>query len=1183
MTSEAERLKASLEKAEAVLNGAQELLSKLGGEKERWDSQCRALDEELHMLPKLSLLAAAFNVYLGGSPEDERESQIQKWQKILNVQDAFLFQRFMKTESQLLQYKAEGLPADDLSIQNSIVILETSQVPLIIDPASQAVEWLKTHLQNQQATVEVTTLAHERFATTFELAVRFGKTLIVTEVDKVEPMLYPILRNDLMSAGPKKTVQVGDKQIDWQDSFRLYLVTRDTHIALPPDAKNLINEVNFAITRSGLEGQLLGVTIQHEKPELEEQKSKLLHQEEEYKMQLSGLEDTLLRDLAASETSLLENKALIDSLNQIKSKSVTIVQSLEESHSLQESIDRQRNSYRSFASVGSSLFFLIKSLPAVNHMYQFSLSVFLKLFNAALKENADQDALSSSTGEPHTLETRRRSGGDISDKIANLKSSLLRRTYFYVCRSLFKVDRLLFGMHMCHGLFPVAFEEKEWDLFMGRTVVPSGHRATKPPTWLDPDTLPAFNAFESQLPELLRDMSLDNHADDWYRWMRSKEPEAALPSACNAANKKFSPFQHLLITQTFRPDRVPHAMEQTVTKLLKLPTAQPPVLSLANVVDEESSNTEPILLVTTAGADPSQELQDLADKKVGREKFTALAMGGGQMETASKLLRECALQGSWLCLKNLHLVVAWLPQLEKEFNMLEPHESFRLWLTSEPHDKFPALLLSQSLKVTFEAPPGIKNNMMKTYTLWSHDFLRNLSPFPAQVLFILAWFHAILQERRNYIPQGWVKFHEFSTADLRCAADIIVANCSKDLPDWPTLYGLFENAIYGGRMDSNADVRILRTYLSGYFNNEMLGLGHNAKSIKDAAPPSKRTTQLSKGLSIPQSNQHDDFLKVIGNLSDVDGPQHFMLPANSDRLVQRMLAQKIVDNLNRIGSASVSSGGFNREQWAKQLEPVMHLWDALTKDRNKELTGDPPKSKPITPVTSFVAMELALAMKLVQKVAATMQEIKDVVSGHALLSSKLQQLAQCLAEGSVPLSWDKDWEGPEQISAWLKGIVNRTVALHTWLDLSQKDTLLKGKLRLNELFRPQTFLNALRQETAQKSGIALDELILDCQWGEGHVLPSAQLSIQIEGLNIQGVKFEHGKLVELSADSPSVNVAPVCNLAWVQTQQDFKHLVSCPAYFSGTREKHLCDLLVPCQGDHSRWILTGFALLIDPI
>ena len=109
-----------------------------------------------------------------------------------------------------------------------------------------------------------------------------------------------------------------------------------------------------------------------------------------------------------------------------------------------------------------------------------------------------------------------------------------------------------------------------------------------------------------------------------------------------------------------------------------------------------------------------------------------------------------------------------------------------------------------------------------------------------------------------------------------------------------------------------------------------------------------------------------------------------MLPANSDRLVQRMLAQKIVDNLNRIGSASVSSGGFNREQWAKQLEPVMHLWDALTKDRNKELTGDPPKSKPITPVTSFVAMELALAMKLVQKVRPAQMCVQTHPCTHAL-------------------------------------------------------------------------------------------------------------------------------------------------------------------------------------------------------
>jgi hypothetical protein len=33
-----------------------------------------------------------------------------------------------------------------------------------------------------------------------------------------------------------------------------------------------------------------------------------------------------------------------------------------------------------------------------------------------------------------------------------------------------------------------------------------------------------------------------------------------------------------------------------------------------------------------------------------------------------------------------------------------PHPAFRLWLTTEPHANFPAILLQQSLKITFEAP-----------------------------------------------------------------------------------------------------------------------------------------------------------------------------------------------------------------------------------------------------------------------------------------------------------------------------------------------------------------------------------------------------------------------------------------------------------------------------------------------
>ena len=40
-------------------------------------------------------------------------------------------------------------------------------------------------------------------------------------------------------------------------------------------------------------------------------------------------------------------------------------------------------------------------------------------------------------------------------------------------------------------------------------------------------------------------------------------------------------------------------------------------------------------------------------------------MGQGQMEIALDLLKKSSAQGSWVCLKNLHLVTPWLTTLEK--------------------------------------------------------------------------------------------------------------------------------------------------------------------------------------------------------------------------------------------------------------------------------------------------------------------------------------------------------------------------------------------------------------------------------------------------------------------------------------------------------------------------------------
>ena len=55
--------------------------------------------------------------------------------------------------------------------------------------------------------------------------------------------------------------------------------------------------------RSGLEGLLLGLALQAEQPQLESQRTALLQQEEEQRLQLAALDTQVLHSLATSKAS----------------------------------------------------------------------------------------------------------------------------------------------------------------------------------------------------------------------------------------------------------------------------------------------------------------------------------------------------------------------------------------------------------------------------------------------------------------------------------------------------------------------------------------------------------------------------------------------------------------------------------------------------------------------------------------------------------------------------------------------------------------------------------------------------------------------------------------------------------------------------------------------------------------
>eukprot|EP00759_Apiculatamorpha_spiralis_P039816 PhF_6_TR38629/c0_g1_i1/m.57632/K10414/DYNC2H, DNCH2; dynein heavy chain 2, cytosolic len=1141
-TQEAGRLKDKLDKAQSTLEAAQELLTKLSSEQARWSEKLASLGDSSKLIPRRCVLAGAFIAYLGKEQEELRQQYLGSWKDKFKTGD-FSFRTFLRTEAELLEYKGEGLPGDDLSLDNAVLIQEAPQTPLIIDPAHQALHWLTSHLKKKKAVVDICTSSDERLAHTLELGIRFGKTVIICEVDKVDPILYPIMRKDLVSLGPKKVVQVGDKTVDWQDSFRLYLVTRNSFITLPPDAANLVTVVNFSITRGGLEGQLLGTAIVHEQPELETQKMTLLKEEEALKMELAKLEEKLLVDLSQAQGSLLENRTLVDSLNTIKTQANIIADSLKQSRTLQAEMDSKREVFRKFAHIGSKLFFLTRDLNVLNNMYQFSLGSFLTQFNKALGIHKTEQCT-------------------VTEKIEKLCDTLINLSFLNVSRGLQKADRAVYGLHVVKGLLGDELcTAMEWSVFLGRADI--GSSTAPVPTWVPPDCVPGYRMIQTSLPALTSQLQLDSADSKWKAWIESPTPESGLP-------QELSPFQQLLMLKVFRTDRMLATLNTFVKKSLKVPTLST-TLTFEQLV-KEAHPKDPILLVMSPGADPTMEIQNLAFARMGKAKFHQVAMGGGQTDAATALLKRCSSDGSWLFLKNLHLVIAWLGVLEKEMNTLNAHDDFRLWLTTEAHEDFPPILLTMSIKVTLEAPPGIKQNLQRTYNIVNKDSFEKLSPTQGGVTFTLTYLHGILQERRTYIPQGFTKFYEFTPADWRAAADIISAQCSGSAQvDWVTVQGLLVHAIYGGRMDNDSDFKILDVYVQSLFTNATHGMG------------SAQTSLLGGSLKVPMTSKVEDHLKIVESLPGVDTPASFNMPANADRVVQRSKVISLVSSLAVLHTGT-EINQLSREEWAAKVAPITQMWQTMSTQVN--MNTKPPKANTTGPLEIFVVMEFRTISSVLNHVFGVMTELQKVLEGTSLLSSSVKALSNEMITGATPSSWMDKVNGSNNLQAWLRGLISKyDVALSHVNSLTSGgvQALIGLKWRLGDLMRPHAFLSALQQHTARQSNQPLVSLVLGSVWGENKTLPNCATSIKIDGLYIQGAKMSSdGSLTDVDVDAGNVAPTVPCSIGWVPEAARSKGM-PVPVYSDSTREQTVMELIVPSPGSEGEkaWILKGVAILVD--
>ena len=83
------------------------------------------------------MMAAAYTTYLGKAAEDVRSSAVKIWRNLTGTKK-FDYSNLLSSESELLSFKKDGLPADTLSMENAVIILNGDRrFPFIIDPSGE--------------------------------------------------------------------------------------------------------------------------------------------------------------------------------------------------------------------------------------------------------------------------------------------------------------------------------------------------------------------------------------------------------------------------------------------------------------------------------------------------------------------------------------------------------------------------------------------------------------------------------------------------------------------------------------------------------------------------------------------------------------------------------------------------------------------------------------------------------------------------------------------------------------------------------------------------------------------------------------------------------------------------------------------------------------------------------------
>ena len=536
-----EELTAKVESMEAKLNSAEKLIKDLAEEQIRWSRDKNELKQRQMYLEGECMLAAGFLSYFGPFDQDFRTLLLEQHkrdllQRDIPVGEDFRLLDLLTSEVETAEWNSQGLPADELSLQNGVLTLQKTRYPYCIDPQLQAVKWIK---RREGKDLRVVVPSDEgRFLQTIEQSVKFGKAMLIENIgEELDPLLDPVLLRNIVQKAGRPMLQLGSEEIEFNKSFRMYMTCKLNNPALTPETMGKTNVINYSVTFSGLKEQLLNEVVGFEQEEQEQLRKKLVHDMSENKKLLKRLEDKLLISLGESETSILNNVKLIETLDETKKKSTLIDKALKEGMITRQTIELARLNYVDIARRGAVLFFCMQKLSAISEMYEYSLSSYLEVFKRALEE-----------AEPDNILNTRKS---------NIIETLTLNVYDYILLGLFEKHKLMFSFQMTVMIMEESGKFNDsltplYDFFLkGNTDLEDPSTAGKPSWisakgWKDLYRLKTLTPLFSYFSE-----SLGLHEMEWRDWAESQSPEdSPLPEGFMAQAKILCPVKEIDPTHT---------------------------------------------------------------------------------------------------------------------------------------------------------------------------------------------------------------------------------------------------------------------------------------------------------------------------------------------------------------------------------------------------------------------------------------------------------------------------------------------------------------------------------------------------------------------------------------------------------------------------------------------------------